>query len=98
VSEVAALLSLLEGHHITDRALVRARDRAQQTGDASALEREIQRYFSAVERESGALLASVDRRLEELYQRQYNLEAERGVAERRSRPSGVSWNTPAGWP
>ena len=85
MSDAAALFAILEAHHITDRALLRARDRAKQ-GDAGAedaLRREMRRYFGAVERESAALLAALDRKLDDLYQRQYNLQAERSVAQRR---------------
>ena len=80
------LIALLDGFHITDRALLRARNRARRKGDASSaadLHREIRRYFAAVEREAAADLLSIDRKLDELYQRQYNLQAERGVVERR---------------
>jgi hypothetical protein len=81
-----ALIALLDEHHITDRSLLRARDRARDAGDdasADALRREIERYFAGVERESQALLTALDRKLDDLYQRQYNLQAERGVAQRR---------------
>lgn len=80
------LIAMLDGFHITDRALVRSRDRARKTRDAgstSALVKEMHRYFAAVEREAASHLTSIDAKLDELYQRQYNLQAERGVAERR---------------
>lgn len=81
------LLSLLDGFHITDRALIRSRDRARSdAGDAAALDmlkKEMRRYFDAVARESAAHLAGLDRRLDDLYQRQYNAQAERSVAQRR---------------
>jgi hypothetical protein len=86
VKSADPLIALLDAHHITDRALVAARERARTAGDAAsaaALRRETIRYFSAVARESGSTLAALDRKLEELYQRQYNLQAERGVVERR---------------
>lgn len=86
MSEPERLLALLEPFHITDRALVRTRDRARATGDsdaAAALKREMRKYFTAVERESAAQMSSIDNKLDELYQRQYNLQAERGIAERR---------------
>lgn len=86
MSDVGALLELLSGYHITDRALVRARDTARASGDAAAeaaLRREMRRYFTAVERESRAQLTALDARLDDLYQRQYNLQAERSVTERR---------------
>ena len=86
MNDAKKLATLLEEYHITDRALLRARDRARETGDdrtAQVLRREIRRYFAAVERESISLLSSIDRKLDDLYQRQYNLQAERGVAARR---------------
>jgi hypothetical protein len=86
VNETGELIALLDGFHITDRALLRARDRARERPDASStagLYREMRRYFAAVEREAAADLHSLDRKLDELYQRQYNIQAERGVVERR---------------
>jgi hypothetical protein len=81
------LLALLDGFHITDRALVRSRDRARVSGgDVAAVEglkKEMRRYFDAVARESTADLAGLDRRLDDLYQRQYNAQAERSIAQRR---------------
>jgi len=81
------LLALLDAFHVTDRALARSRDRARsQSGDAEALaslKKEMRRYFAAVARESVAHLADLDRRLDDLYQRQYNAQAERGAAQRR---------------
>ncbi len=84
--DVGALLALLEPHHITDRGLLRARRQAERRADAAsrgALEKAIRRYFASMERESVAHLASLERKFDDLYQRQYNLQAERGVAERR---------------
>lgn len=43
----------------------------------------VERYFSGFHREAKTQLAYVDRELERLYQRQFNLTAERGVAARR---------------
>jgi hypothetical protein len=43
----------------------------------------VRRYFTGFQREAQAHLKSVDRELERLYQLQYNLTAERGVAVRR---------------
>ena len=80
------LLALLDEFHITDRALIRSRDRARSSGDAvavEALKKEMRRYFDAVARESTAHIAGLDRRLDDLYQRQYNAQAERSVAQRR---------------
>ena len=86
MSDADRLLALLDGFHITDRALVRTRERARDAADAqaaAALRKEMRRYFVGVERESASHLSSIDAKLDELYQRQYNLQAERGVAERR---------------
>jgi len=86
VSGVPGLLATLERFHVTDRSLSRARDRAAAKLDAASeaqLRKEMRRYFAAVERESASDLAAIDRKLDDLYQRQYNLHAERGVAERR---------------
>lgn len=81
------LLALLDEFHVTDKALVRSRDRARsEAGDAGALaslKKEMRRYFAAVARESVTHLADLDRRLDDLYQRQYNAQAERGAAQRR---------------
>lgn len=84
--DARSLLALLEGFHITDSSVRRARERLER-GDERALpdlERAAQRYMRAVEREAAAHLADLDRRLDDLYQRQYNLVAERSVAQRRA--------------
>ncbi len=86
MSEGAELAAMLDRFHITDRALLRSRDRARDSEDpaaVAALKKEMRRYFGAVERESVRDLAAIDAKLDDLYQRQYNLHAERGVAERR---------------
>jgi len=86
VNDADRLVAMLDGFHITDRALVRSRERARKDrdpGSASELAKAMRRYFAAVEREAASHLAALDRKLDELYQRQYNLQAERGVAERR---------------
>ena len=81
------LLAMLDGFHLTDKALVRSRDRARSSnGDAAslaALKKEMRRYFTAVARESVSHLDELDHRLDDLYQRQYNAQAERSVAQRR---------------
>jgi hypothetical protein len=86
VTGVRSLLTLLDDFHITYRPLLRARERARAVDDAdsrSALAREMARYFGSLAREAEADLSSLDARLDDLYQRQYNLQAERSVAERR---------------
>lgn len=81
-----ALVALIDRFHITDRTLARARERVRARADANAiaaLADAAARYFSAMEREAESQLQEIDRKLDDLYQRQYNLEAERGVSERR---------------
>lgn len=85
MSDSDKLVALLDGYHITDRALARFRDRVR-SGDDRALpdlRKEMRRYFSGVRREAAAQLSGIDVKLDDLYQRQYNLQAERGVAQRR---------------
>ena len=80
------VLELVDGFHITDRRLLRARRAvARDSGPATmrAFVSEVRRYFLALEREAGDQIVSADRRLDDVYQRQYNLQAERAVAERR---------------
>jgi Lon protease-like protein len=84
--EVAALTALVDAFHITDRGLLRARERLRveaSTDSDAEFRRHALRYFAALEREARNHLADIDRKLDELYQRQYNLQAERGVTERR---------------
>ncbi|HEY5094353.1 MAG TPA: hypothetical protein VII69_04450 [Candidatus Eremiobacteraceae bacterium] len=81
-----ALTDLVDAFRITDRSLQRARERlrVEASPDSDAeFRRHAQRYFASLEREARNHLADIDRKLDELYQRQYNLQAERGVAERR---------------
>lgn len=80
------LTVLVDAFHITDRSLMRARERfrVEGTPDSDAeFRRHALRYFRALEREAQHHLTDLDRKLDELYQRQYNLQAERGVAQRR---------------
>src|SRR5579863_2018506 len=80
------VVSLVDEFHVTDRALLRARDRIRTSGDSAALNefhRQARRYFETLEREATAHLAHLERTLDELYQRQYNAQAERSVASRR---------------
>jgi hypothetical protein len=93
VSE-AALRELAErvaGFHLTDRAMLRAQREIEALLAAGAVPdaartayvQAVRTYFGGFERDARAQLTGVDRELEALYQRQYNLAAERGVAERR---------------
>jgi hypothetical protein len=82
----ASLTALIDAFHITDRSLMRARERFRVEGspDSDAeFRRHALRYFRALEREARHHLTDLDRKLDESYQRQYNLQAERGVAQRR---------------
>ncbi|MDQ6768354.1 MAG: hypothetical protein M3Z41_11145 [Candidatus Eremiobacteraeota bacterium] len=80
------LLALVDGFRITDKRLLRARAALERNGDERAqhaFRREAQRYFVSLAREAEAHVADVDRRLDDIYQRQFNLNAERAVAKRR---------------
>jgi hypothetical protein len=90
----AALRDLAErvaAFHITDRAMLRAQRTIEalfRGGEPSAAERAaylaaVRSYFTGFERDAQAQLSGVDRELDALYQRQYNLAAERGVAHKR---------------
>jgi len=86
MSDVERLIGLVDAFHITDRALLRARARVVERRDGAttaALIEAVRRYFGSMEREAARQLVEIDRRLDDLYQRQYNLEAERGVTQRR---------------
>jgi hypothetical protein len=77
--------------HITDRAMLRAQrtlEAALHGGEVPADVRTsylaaVRTYFAGFERDAHAQLSGVDRELDALYQRQYNLAAERGVARKR---------------
>jgi hypothetical protein len=79
------------GFHLTDRAMLRAQREIEAllaagevpAGARAAYLHAVRAYFGGFERDARAQLAGVDRELEALYQRQYNLAAERGVAQRR---------------
>jgi len=86
VSDVDSLLALIDEFHITDRALLKARERVRRGEGPAALEalaRAAAKYFGDMAEESQEHLAQLDSKLDDLYQRQYNLQAERAVAERR---------------
>lgn len=89
---LAALVDDVGRFHITDRAMRRAQDEMTQAlklgGSASneVVDRyldAVRRYFSGFEREARNNLADVDRRLAKTSQLQFNLTAERGVAQGR---------------
>ena len=85
------LAGRVAGFHITDRAMLsaqRAIEARLSAGDPPPAARAaylaaVKNYFTGFERDAHAQLASVDRQLDALYQRQYNLAAERGVAHKR---------------
>ena len=91
----AALRDLAErvaAFHITDRAMLRAQRAFEAVlaaaGDVPPAARAaylgaVRSYFTGFERDARAQLSGVDRELDALYQRQYNLAAERGVAHKR---------------
>lgn len=85
------LVTRVSAFHITDRAMkaaqrdveaALARD-AVDPDERRAYYRAVIRYFEGFDREARAHLRDVDRRLEELNQRQFNLIAERAVAVKR---------------
>ena len=83
---LSELLALVDGFHITDKRLLRARAEIARANDATAeraFRSEVQRYFGSLAREAERHVAEVDRRLDDVYQRQFNLSAERAVAQRR---------------
>jgi hypothetical protein len=83
---LSELLALVDAFHITDRRLLRARAALDRDGGdqaEQAFRKTAQRYFEALAREAEDHVAEVDRRLDDAYQRQFNLSAERAVAERR---------------
>lgn len=86
MTHIADLLALIDEFHITDRGLVRAREGVRRASDAAsveALRRAAAKYFGDMAAESERDVVEIDRKLDDLYQRQYNLQAERSVAERR---------------
>jgi hypothetical protein len=90
-SSLAALVAEIGRFHIRDKHMSRAqaeivRALANEAPDDEAVERycaAVRAYFVAFEREARGRLADVDRRLAKVSQLQFNLTAERGVAERR---------------
>jgi hypothetical protein len=83
---LSELLALVDGFRITDKRLLRARAALEGNHDEAverAFRKEAQRYFQMLAREAQEHVAEVDRRLDDTYQRQFNLNAERAVAQRR---------------
>jgi hypothetical protein len=85
------LFERVAAFHVTDRAMLRAQrtfENALRAANPSPAERSaylaaVRAYFTGFERDAQAQLSGVDRELDALYQRQYNLAAERGVARKR---------------
>ncbi len=85
------LVATVNAFYLRDRAMVRAQrdiERALAAGEPDGAQvraylAAVERYFSGFHREAQAQLKYVDRELGRLYQRQFNLTAERGVAARR---------------
>ena len=77
--------------HLTDKKMQQAQRlfaAALERGEPTPAEvadylRAVRAYFRGFARDAHAQLAGVDRELAGLYQRQYNLAAERGVAQKR---------------
>jgi hypothetical protein len=89
---LSALAADAEQFYVRDRRFARAQAtmRALLAGEGDIPEAqvdeylaEVQRYFGGFEREARAHLSDVERRLTKVSQVQFNLAAERGVAERR---------------
>lgn len=90
-AQLTALVETIAGFHLTDRRLLRAQRAIQRelalgeptAPTLAAYLRTAAAYFRGFERDARAQLTNVDRALEQLYVRQYNLAAERGVATKR---------------
>lgn len=91
LDRLAALVRTIGGFHVTDRSLLRAQRTIERelaggppaAASIAAYLSAARAYFTGFERDAHAQLTSVDRELEQLYARQYNLAAERGVAAKR---------------
>jgi methylphosphotriester-DNA--protein-cysteine methyltransferase len=91
LERLRGLVATVGAFYVRDRALGRAQaamERALAAGGPDeagvrAYVAAVERYFAGFHREAQAQLRYVDRELERLYQRQFNLTAERAVAARR---------------
>ncbi len=91
LQRLRGLVAAVGAFRLRDRTLERAQkeiERALAGGEPDpsrvrAYLAAVERYFSGFQREAQAQLNHVDGELERLYQRQFNLTAERGVAARR---------------
>jgi hypothetical protein len=90
-SALRELAERVAAFHITDRAMLRAQRTLEGLLEAGAVPAAgrtaylgaVRAYFTGFERDAQAQLTGVDHELNALYQRQYNLAAERGVAQKR---------------
>jgi sulfite reductase alpha subunit-like flavoprotein len=90
-SRLRALVETVGAFALRDRTLRAAQaamERALATGEPDPAEAQrylagVRRYFTRFSAEADGHLKAVDRELEALYARQYNLTAERGVAAKR---------------
>jgi len=89
---VRALWNEVEGFYVRDRSLKKAQsdmlralnsDEDLQGGAVSTYIDVVRRYFTGFHREAKQHVNTIDRRLEQLAQLQFNATAERGVAARR---------------
>lgn len=88
---LAALAAQVSAFHITDRAMRAAQEKIEaclaagepDEADVRAYRAAVRRYFEPYAREAEGQLRHVDRELEGLFQRQFNLTAERGVVAKR---------------
>jgi hypothetical protein len=91
VQRLRAVVAAVGGFYIRDRAMNREQKKIERLlaagspsdAEAHAYLSAARKYFSGFEREARAHLHHVDRELEKVYQVQFNLTAERGVAQRR---------------
>jgi len=91
LARLRTLVATVSEFYLRDRALLAAQkkiERALAAGepDASSVRAylsAVDRYFKGFHREAKAQLEHVDRELQRLYQLQFNLTAERGVAAKR---------------
>lgn len=90
-SALRGLAALVGAFYITDKPMRRAQEQLEallaqgeaDEGARAAYLAAVNRYFSSFEREARSHLRTLDRRLAELNQIQFNLTAERGVAVKR---------------
>lgn len=91
-AKLRALCETIGKFHITDRAMRKAqarmsealaRDAAPAPAEVQAYLRAVEAYFQPFEREAREHLRDVDRQLQNAFQVQFNLSAEREVAQRR---------------